>query len=107
MDYDYSSKKYSMKVDDELILKLETLSKLKLQVDERKAISKDLEKIIAMFDEIASVDTTGVSPLIHLARANQPLRKDEVINNDSESVLKVFTHTKERYITVPKVIDKA
>ncbi|MBL0099684.1 MAG: aspartyl/glutamyl-tRNA amidotransferase subunit C [Saprospiraceae bacterium] len=49
-----------MKIDDQLITKLETLSRLKLHSDEKSALKNDLASIVSMFDKIGEVDTEDV-----------------------------------------------
>ncbi len=51
-----------MKIDKELILKLEKLARLSLNDEERAIISKDLERILDMVDKIGELDTDGIEP---------------------------------------------
>jgi aspartyl-tRNA(Asn)/glutamyl-tRNA(Gln) amidotransferase subunit C len=55
-----------MNVNEDLILKLEKLAKLKLEPDERTMLTNDLSKILAMIDDLLALDTDGVEPLIYL-----------------------------------------
>ena len=68
------------KIDEKLISKLEKLSKLKLNREEKVQISADLEDIVQMFDKLQEVDTTGIEPTRHITTHQHPLRPDKVAN---------------------------
>ncbi|MFM2394831.1 MAG: hypothetical protein RLZZ546_2813 [Bacteroidota bacterium] len=95
-----------MKVDKELILKLENLAKLKLSDDERDELKSELEKIIDMFSQIAEVNTEGIEPLIHMSDAVNVLRNDEVGKHLSVNDLKqIAPLVLQDMVAVPKVIE--
>lgn len=95
-----------MKVDKELILKLENLAKLKLSDDERDELKNELEKIIDMFSQIAEVNTEGIEPLIHMSDAVNVLRNDEVGKHLSVNDLKqIAPLVLQDMVAVPKVIE--
>lgn len=54
------------------------LARLELDAAERAAAEADLERIIAMVDQMQSVDTVGIEPLAHPLPAIQRLRADQV-----------------------------
>ena len=95
-----------MEIDDHLIHKLETLSKLKLSVTEKDKLKSDLENMVRMFGKIAEVDTQGVLPLRHMTDTVNVMR-DDVANNQlsHEEALKNAPNTIGRYFAVPKVIE--
>lgn len=95
-----------MKVDQELILKLENLAKLKLSDDERHLLKGELEKIIDMFSQIAEVNTDGIEPLIHMSEAVNVLRNDEVGSHMTVDQLKeIAPLVIKNMVAVPKVIE--
>ena len=53
-----------MEINDALILKLEKLSRLELNTDDRAVIKQDLKSILEMIDKLQEVDTEGEEPLI-------------------------------------------
>ena len=55
-----------MKVDDTLIDKLASLSKLEFEAADKAAIKGDLERMLNFVEKLDEVDTTGVEPLIHV-----------------------------------------
>lgn len=96
-----------MKIDNELILKLEKLSRLSLDTEEEEQIKKDLENILDMVAKLQELDTDGVEPLKYMS--NQFLSPREDIaqeSEDKESLLSQSPKRKGDYIVIPKVIDK-
>ncbi len=93
------------KIDENLISKLEKLSKLRLNEQEKKQITKDLKDIVEMFDKLQEVDTSDVEPLRHIVRHRSPMRKDEVKNElSNEEVLKNAPEAKDGFFAVPKFL---
>jgi aspartyl/glutamyl-tRNA(Asn/Gln) amidotransferase C subunit len=96
-----------MKVDNELISKLESLAKLKLSNVEKEQLGEQLDKIIDMFSMISAVNTENVEPLIHINELENILRDDEVglhldINKFTPNAPKII----ENMFAVPKVIEQ-
>ena len=95
-----------MKIDDALIGKLETLSKLKLQDTEKEVLKSELSSIVDMFSTIANIDTTGVEPLRHITDAVNVMREDVAHNGlTTEQGLKNAPLSQGRFFAVPKVIE--
>ncbi len=96
-----------MKIDNDLILKLEHLSKLQLTDTERKKLTGDLNNILKMIEKLEEVDTNGVAPLTHMTDVVNAFRTDEVKNQLSrEDALKNAPRTDGKFFRVPKVIKK-
>jgi len=94
------------KIDDNLISKLEKLSRLKLKEDEKQMIQKDLESIVDMFDVLQEVDTENIPPLRHITDALHPLREDTVDNELSrDQALANAPDQKDGFIAVPKFLN--
>lgn len=66
-----------MDADEIDINHLARLAALRLDGDERLGVERDLQRIIALVDEMQAVDTEGVDPLAHPLDATQRLRADE------------------------------
>jgi aspartyl-tRNA(Asn)/glutamyl-tRNA(Gln) amidotransferase subunit C len=95
-----------MLVDDALISKLEMLSRLKLDHDERENLKIDLASMINMFSKIGEVPTEGVEPLVHLIKTEKPYREDIVVAHpDNDSLLSEAPELSGRFFNVPKVIE--
>lgn len=95
-----------MKVDKNLISKLEQLARLELSDTEKTQIMGDLNNILEMVAKLESLDTTDVEPLVHISDEVNVLRADEVKNQLSrEMALKNAPDKTEAYFKVPKIID--
>lgn len=95
-----------MQVDDALISKLETLSRLQLNQSQRSKLKDDIGDMIAMFSKIEEVNTEGVLPLTHMTETSNSFREDVVKHHDNrEALIAQAPATKNHFITVPKVIE--
>jgi aspartyl-tRNA(Asn)/glutamyl-tRNA(Gln) amidotransferase subunit C len=95
-----------MYIDDQLILKLEGLAKLKLSTEEREKLKFELDKILDMFSKISEVDTEGVAPLVHITDTVHLLRDDTVGHHIKlEDVKQSAPLIKDGFFAVPKVIE--
>lgn len=93
------------KIDENLISKLEKLSRLRLNPDEKVKIASDLEKIVDMFDKLQEVDTEGVVPTMHMSNSRHPLREDRVQNElTTDEFLKNAPELYKDFIAVPKFL---
>ncbi len=93
------------KIDENLISKLEKLSKLKLNTAEKTQISSDLEDIVQMFDKLQEVDTTDVVPTRHMTTHQHPLREDQVANElTTDQALSNAPKVHETFVAVPKFL---
>jgi aspartyl-tRNA(Asn)/glutamyl-tRNA(Gln) amidotransferase subunit C len=96
-----------MEVNDQLIDKLASLSRLQFDATEKAAIKADLQSMIQFIDKLNEVDTTGVEPLLHMSDNINVLRADEVQGSISrEQALKNAPVHDEQFFKVPKVIQK-
>ncbi|NND34430.1 MAG: Asp-tRNA(Asn)/Glu-tRNA(Gln) amidotransferase subunit GatC [Saprospiraceae bacterium] len=94
-----------VKVNNELISKLEVLARLKLQVHEREDLKRDLESILKMVDKLEEIDVEGIEPLTHLLPDSQLLRSDEIKDQlPTEQALTNAPEKQSPYFKVPKVI---
>ncbi|MBK8669079.1 MAG: Asp-tRNA(Asn)/Glu-tRNA(Gln) amidotransferase subunit GatC [Saprospiraceae bacterium] len=92
-----------MKIDDQLITKLETLSRLKLHSDEKSALKNDLASIVSMFDKIGEVDTEDVIPLRHMTHTTNVMRPDQPNNGLLRSQgLKMHLKSSDNILLCPK-----
>ncbi|MGB1216966.1 MAG: Asp-tRNA(Asn)/Glu-tRNA(Gln) amidotransferase subunit GatC [Saprospiraceae bacterium] len=94
-----------MKIDRELILKLERLSNLSLSEEERQEMQKDLESMLGMVNKLDELDLEGVEPLVHISDEVNVLREDKVENQLSqEEALKNATKKDKQFFLVPNVM---
>jgi len=95
-----------MIVNEELIDKLAKLSRLSFKPDEKKAIIKDLERILGFVEQLEEVDTEGIDPLIHINPEVNVLREDKITEELSQKeALKNAPEHDSFYFKVPKVVE--
>ncbi len=94
-------------IDDDLVSRLATLSKLQFDEAASTEIKADLEKILGFFEQISELDTDEVQPLVYMNEEHNVFRADEVKRLISKTeALKNAPKKDENFILVPKVIDK-
>lgn len=95
-----------MEVNDKLIEKLATLSKLSFDESSKKEIAADLEKILEFVNKLNELETNGIEPLIYLSDEVSIMRNDEPsIEISKKDALKNAPVHDSDYFKVPKVID--
>ena len=96
-----------MEINEAMVDKLATLSRLNFSPDEKAALQSDLIKMLEFINKINEVDTTGVEPLLHITNNVNVLREDVVINDFSkEEALYNASEKNDQFFKVPKVIKK-
>ena len=96
-----------MEVNDALIDKLANLARLRFDESEKEGIKKDLQKMIQFVEKLNELDTTGVTPQLHMSDAVNVLREDEVKGSIiREAGLRNAPLHDDQFFQVPKVIKK-
>jgi len=94
-----------MIVDDALIDKLASLSKLEFDANGKQAIKQDLSKILSFMEKLNELNTDGVEPLIYINEDVNVFRNDEVnYSITKEEALMNAPLKNEDYIKVPKFV---
>ncbi len=97
-----------MKIDDQLILKLENLARLELSKEERIQIKTDLQDILDMVEKLQELDTDGVEPLRYITADHVTPRYDiSKQTNIKSKALKLGPKYNEDFFVIPKIIDKS
>jgi len=95
----------AMHIDDQLISRLETLTRLKLSEEERTHVKKDLARILDMIDQLGTLDLDAVLPLTHITEVVNNWRADEVRGQVTrEEALRNAPDTDDVFFRVPKVL---
>jgi aspartyl-tRNA(Asn)/glutamyl-tRNA(Gln) amidotransferase subunit C len=90
----------------EQIARIAQLARLELTAEESAAMQQQLNGILAMVDQMGSVDTSGVEPMSHPQQAMQRLREDRVTERDErESFQAIAPAVEDGLYLVPKVIE--
>jgi aspartyl-tRNA(Asn)/glutamyl-tRNA(Gln) amidotransferase subunit C len=96
-----------MNIDDNLINHLSNLAKLSFEGSNREALKKDLEKIIGFMNQLNTLDTTDVEPLVFMTDEVNRLRVDETHMEISKNdALKNGPKHDSDYFRIPKVKGK-
>ena len=94
-----------MKIDENLIKKLESLAMV--EIDNKTSMARDLEKIVEFVENLNEIDTSNIEATFSSLNNKTPLREDEVIKNDIiKDVLKNAPKTKDNFFIVPKIIEE-
>ena len=67
-----------MEISRDLIARLEVLAALRLEAPERERLRADLGRILEYVRQLEQLQLDEVEPTVHVVRAQQPLRRDEV-----------------------------
>ena len=96
-----------MEVNDTLVDKLANLSRLQFNEIEKEGIKNDLQRMIQFVEKLNEVDTTGITPLLHMSEEVNILREDEVQGSISRAKgLQNAPMHDDDFFKVPKVIKK-
>jgi aspartyl-tRNA(Asn)/glutamyl-tRNA(Gln) amidotransferase subunit C len=96
-----------MKITDETIDHLAHLSRLEFNGDQKVRIKSDLNKIVDFVDQLSTVDTTGVEPLIFMTETENVLRDDvDVVTISQQEALKNAAVHDSDYFKIPTVLKK-
>lgn len=96
-----------MEVNDVLVNNLASLARLQFNEQETAIIRNDLQRMIAFVDKLNELDTTGVSPLLHMSDRVNVLREDAVQGSVTrEEGLKNAPEDNGVFFQVPRVIKK-
>ena len=95
-----------MEINQNVISKLASLSKLKFNEDEMKLISNDLSKMLEFINQLQDLDTEGIDPLIHVNEEINNWREDQVQGMISQEEALSNSPVKDgTYFKLPKVLD--
>ena len=96
-----------MKITNEIVDHIAHLARLEFIGEDKKEIKKDMEKIITFMDQLNTVDTDGVEPLIFMSDSVNVLREDIAqITISKEQALKNAPKKDSDYFRIPKVLTK-
>ena len=95
-----------MKIDNNLILKLENLSRLKLSEDERVSMILNLSDMLKLVEKLEELPTDNVEPLIYVNGETNIWRNDasETLIS-AEMAVKNAPEAQENFFSVPRVIN--
>lgn len=96
-----------MKIDQTLIEKLAKLSQLDFSQEAKSKMEQDLNKILAFVDELNTLNTDDIEPLVYINEEVNKLREDKVSEHlPKEKALKNAPDKDSDYFKVPTVLKK-
>lgn len=94
----------SLAKDD--VEKIAHLARLALGEDGLDSVANGLSSILQMVEQMSIVDTRGVTPMAHPLHMTQPLRRDEVTEQDQRGLFQsIAPQTEDGLYLVPRVIE--
>lgn len=88
------------------IQKLAKLARLTIADEQADEVATSISNVLALVDQLSSVNTDNVAPMAHPLDAVQVLRADEVSEPDvREAMQSIAPATEAGLYLVPKVID--
>ena len=93
-------------MDADAIKKIAHLARITIDDNIAQETANSISDVLALVDQLASVDTDGVSPMAHPLDVTQRLRTDEVTEaNVREQMQAIAPAVADGLYLVPKVID--
>lgn len=95
-----------MPISPEDVLKIAQLARLQIHDGEDKQYATDLSNIMALVDQMNTVDTRSIEPMAHPLEVTQRLRVDKVTETDQrDNFQSIAPNTEQGFYLVPKVIE--
>ena len=92
-------------ITDGLINKIEILSKLQLNENERKQAKFDIKKMLDYIDVLSEVDTDNVVGVTHFNEEVNVFREDEIYEyEETDIIVDNAPEARERMFSVPKTL---
>ncbi|MDD3770442.1 MAG: Asp-tRNA(Asn)/Glu-tRNA(Gln) amidotransferase subunit GatC [Sulfuricurvum sp.] len=96
-----------MQIDETLLQRLEKLSYLEIPQEHRAEMIAQLSEIVSFVDNLAELDTEGVSATFAMSDVSTRLREDTgtVDRNVNDDILAHAPHARDHFFIVPKIIE--
>ncbi|MFT4650191.1 MAG: aspartyl-tRNA(Asn)/glutamyl-tRNA(Gln) amidotransferase subunit C [Polaribacter sp.] len=95
-----------MTLKTEEVRSIAHLARLQINNSDVEQYTKELSKILAVFEQMKAHDTTGILPMAHPMDATQRLRPDVVSEtNQRDKFLAIAPDVEQHLYRVPKVIE--
>ena len=95
-----------MTIDLKTVKHISKLSRISIDDEKAKKLSKDLNSIFKFIEKLNELDTKNVEPLTSIVQKNLKLRKDQIQSkNIREDILKNSPENNKDFFVVPKVVE--
>jgi aspartyl-tRNA(Asn)/glutamyl-tRNA(Gln) amidotransferase subunit C len=96
----------TMSLELDQVKRIAMLARIAIGDDEAAAVRDQLNRILAMVEQMQAVDTTGIEPMAHAQDLGQRLRDDVVVESDRRADYQPLAPEAEAGLyLVPKVIE--
>ena len=95
-----------MDIDTETVLKIASLSRIKINEGESADIQKDLNRIVEFVKKLGEIDIDGIDEF-NFGKTNiEDMRKDSVtIYDNTDDILKNTKNKNQDFFAVPKIVE--
>jgi len=96
-----------MKIDNDLLKKLETLSSLEIEEDKREGTIKQLSEIVEFVENLSELDLENEEATFTTVAGGTPMREDiPKVNSDIiKTILENAPKNEQNCFVVPKIIE--
>jgi len=96
-----------MKIDENLLEKLEKLSNLTISTEKRASIEKELSDIVGFVENLSELDTTNTKAAFSTVEGGAVLREDTPLcsTDINQDILKHAPEADKNFFIVPKIIE--
>ena len=95
-----------MSISEQDLARVAELARIRLDEATVTEVTRRISDILAMIDQMAAVDTSGVAPMANPLDATQRLRADQITETDQrERYLAIAPLSEEGLYLVPRVIE--
>ena len=96
-----------MKIDNDLLSKLEKLSHLYIADEKREEVISQLSDTLAYVENLSELDTTSLDSYFSTLDGGTPLREDEPASSQeiNQSILKNAPKAEDNFFVVPAIIE--
>ncbi len=96
-----------MKIDENLLQRLEKLSYLQIPQDHREEMISQLSEIVSFVDNLSQLSTQGINPTFTMSDASTHLREDQgyVDRTVNDDILTHAPRSSDHFFIVPKIIE--
>jgi aspartyl-tRNA(Asn)/glutamyl-tRNA(Gln) amidotransferase subunit C len=96
-----------MNISEETIYKVADLARIDIKEAEVPGLIQEMSKILTFMEQLNSLDTTSVEPLVYMNEEVNVWREDEVKNQlELKQALENAAVHNDRFFMVPKIIEK-
>jgi aspartyl-tRNA(Asn)/glutamyl-tRNA(Gln) amidotransferase subunit C len=95
-----------MPVDAETVRRVAHLARIAIADDEVEALGNELNAMLALFEELGTVNVDGVEPMTSVTPMTMKMRRDEVTDGDiADAIIGNAPAREDHFFQVPKVVE--